>query len=285
MFKPRLLLASILGLALVCPGARADHTDNNSGWADEKRDKAIVAQAAALSWSSKAAGPLRQLLSKREAAQAFLNYLYGYDEFEFKGTTGKYAPAHLGDYRLIDLNNDGRLELLATADFTGRAFYETLAVFTNKNGQIQSTDLTDRWAINDLDAAITDLDHDGRKELLLDREPNEYRGTETIPGLTDIYHYDGSRLIQVDRQFKDYYRKDLLPRLQQRLADFTAGADELEKEVTTAQNKLRQEKLAADEQESLHDELNHNTSILKNYRGNIVDLQAQLAEVHRLLED
>ena len=283
MSKPCTLfmLTSVLGLCLASQTSWADHPDGFGGWVDDGA-KAIVVQAEAMSWSSKDVGALRAFFANRAKTQSFINYFLG-DAGYIKSDShpdGKAWEANLGDYRLVDLDNDGRLELVAAVDYSGRAFYTQLAVFTNKEGRIVLAEVSG-WAINDLDQVIKDLDHDGRKELLLDRMPH-YRGADTIPGFPDIYQYDGSTLIQVDRQFKDYYLKQQLPRIQKDLVDLRAAAAEIQKQVTTAQNKLGQEKLAAGEQESLHDELNHNTSILENCRGNIVDLQAQIDEIHRL---
>jgi hypothetical protein len=266
------LLSIFPGIITAAHASRARPNDHY-GVVEDQASAAIVAQAEALSWSTKEAGPLRALFARKEVVQTIANYFFG----------SEVLPAHLGNFRLADLNNDGQLELVVSMDFSGRGFYNMLGILTCKRKQMAFTYI-DAWNINDLDQVIKDLDHDGRKELLVNRMPH-YRGADTIPGFPDIYQYDGSTLIQVDRQFKDYYLKQQLPRIQKDLVDLRAAAAEIQKQVTTAQNKLGQEKLAAGEQESLHDELNHNTSILENCRGNIVDLQAQIDEIHYLFGD
>jgi hypothetical protein len=118
----------------------------------------------------------------------------------------------VGEYELCDLTNDGKIELLATLDSSGRGFYNTLYVVHNVNGVLRTFKMGDHPSI-ELKASIVDLHHNGLKEILIPRllDIPEF-GTDPAPIVNDVYTWDGIRYSKVNSAFKDYYR-NLLPHL------------------------------------------------------------------------
>jgi hypothetical protein len=146
----------------------------------------------------------------------------------------------IGDFRVVDLNNDGRLELVCLVDVTGRAWYTQLIIFSQQNHKMMRSAISSGGAnIESLEKRVVDLDRDGKKQLLVPRWLEKYEGAgEPIATFTDVYRFDGQRAVQADHEFPDYYRKIELPRLQSDLNALTRLEEDAGIEAT------RQKKIA-----------------------------------------
>ena len=161
---------------------------------------------------------------------------------------------NIGDFRVVNLNNDGNLQVVCLVDVTGRAWYTEVIIFSQHSGTIvRSTISTGGANISSLDKRLVDLRHDGQKELLLPRWLGPYKGAaQPLATFTDVYRFDGQRALRVNQEFSDYYRKTELPRLHSELDALMKLAGAGEPAVEAA----RQEQRAAIQQEI--DEI-HNT--------------------------
>jgi hypothetical protein len=83
---------------------------------------ALAPQARLLRWTGDNAGPLRALFADTRTVTRFLN------EIEAEGDpVDPGVIAAIKEYRFTDLNGDGSLELVALADVSGRAFFNSQA--------------------------------------------------------------------------------------------------------------------------------------------------------------
>ena len=145
-----------------------------------------------------------------------------------------YEDAVLGDFRVVDLDGDGRVELVISADFSGRRFFNHLIVFRAEGDRLVSQDV-EVWNLESLEGAIQDLDQDGRREILVRRDLTPYLGVHPLAAWTAVLRYDGGRLIDQSARFPRFYDERVLPELDRRLAasDTTDRSDPYGKEVLT----------------------------------------------------
>jgi hypothetical protein len=160
---------------------------------------------------------------------------------------------NIGDFRVVNLNNDGNLQVVCLVDVTGRAWYTEVIIFSQHSGKIVRSIISTGGAnIGSLDRRLVELHHDGQKQLLLPRWLGPYKGAQPLATFTDVYRFDGQRALRVNQEFSDYYRKTELPRLHSELDALTKSAGAGESAVEAA----RQKQMAAIQQEI--DEI-HNT--------------------------
>ena len=194
----------------------------------------LVEQAQTIQWNEASRGELQSLLNSPSAIQMFANSALGATDL----------PANIGEYSFVDLSGDGNFELVATLDYSGRGFYTTLVIFSNINGKIHATQAkTNGASIDNLQASIVDLNHDGRHELLVPRLMGQYHGADPVPMFTDIYVFRQGVLVQADSQFKFYYRDERLPKLTARLdllrsGRATADSDVAQKSINALQQEI-----------------------------------------------
>lgn len=169
----------------------------------------LLEEARKLSWDTQNIEALKALFPNEASVESFLK--------EAKPDLAEIGTT-VGEYEITDLKNDGKLEIVATIDSSGRAFYNTIYVVQKVNPEFQMIEI---WApgtnILDLKSRIVDLNHDGVKELLVPRLLTSPR-FQTYPRaiIDDVYEWDGVGFRKADASFKDYYRS-LLPRLQSEL--------------------------------------------------------------------
>ena len=177
--------------------------------------EALLDAAKAIDWTVQNINSLNQVFANKQAVNSFVVQLYGEE----------IVVPTVGDYALVDLNNNGTIQLVTTLDFSGRGFFTTVYVVKKAGNQFQTSEL---WAppvsIEDLKSRIVDLHKDGRKEILVPRALAPYAGATPIPIVSDVHEWDGEKLVKVNAKYKDYYANKVLPRLQKELTK--AGQDQ-----------------------------------------------------------
>lgn len=128
-----------------------------------------------------------------------------------------YEDATLGDYRILDLDNDGRADLIATVDYSGRRFFNHLLVL-HDDGERLTVQVVDAWNIESLDGAVQDLDGDGRVEILLRQSLSPYLGAKPMAGWTAVFRFEGGHLVDQSERFPQFYDKRILVPIERELA-------------------------------------------------------------------
>jgi hypothetical protein len=140
----------------------------------------------------------------------------------------------VGDFKWIDLNSDGVYDLLVSVDYSGRGFYNNLYIIMHNQDtyayQEIRTENIERMdgSIEDLyketygsmqicfkgcKLIINDMDKDGYMELILPQRLTEYYGARPVAIWTAIYKLSGTKLQDASDQFKDFYKKVMLPKV------------------------------------------------------------------------
>jgi hypothetical protein len=167
----------------------------------------VMEAARGESWQTQNLEALKVLFSEKAAVSAFIDELYKLQpdllDVGFKTT--------VCEYELSDLNNDGKVELVAILNDGGR-FCNTVLVVEKVNDAFKIFRIHGHGEIMDLRSRIVDLNHDRLKEILIPRFLAPYEGAKPIPIINDVYEWDGAGYSKANVYFKDYYRS-LLPRL------------------------------------------------------------------------
>lgn len=156
------------------------------------------------------------ILSGRAAVDGFLR-AHGGDAYE---------DAVLGDFRVLDLDYDGRADLIATIDSSGRGFFNHLLVL-HENGEQLTVQEVDVWDMESLDGAVQDLDGDGRPELLLRKNLTPYLGARPMAAWTAVFGFDGKQLVDRSVLFTQFY-DSVLSRIDR---DIAASNTEIRRDV------------------------------------------------------
>jgi hypothetical protein len=133
-------------------------------------------------------------LTDRTAVDAFLRAHAG----------DAYDDATLGDYRILDLGGDGKADLIATLDYSGRRFFNHLIVLHDDGHKIAVQEI-DVWQMEALDGVVQDLDADGRSELLLRQGLTPYLGARPMASWTAVFRFSGHQLVDQSAMFPHYY--------------------------------------------------------------------------------
>lgn len=153
-------------------------------------------------------------------------------------------PVTVGEAMFADIDGDGQLELLATLDSSGRAFFTSvITVRKNKGKYTYSEAFSNGISIQDLPSRLVDLNHDGRKELLVKQYIDQYEGAMRAPVETVIFEWNGKKFVAASDKFPGYYRSVVIPKLQNELkaaqnsGSTRAQADDYETFVVNAELK------------------------------------------------
>jgi len=190
---------------------------------------AVVTAANAIEWTAESANKLRAVFHDAVAVTAFYNQTLAPEDAADSNTSA------VGEYLIVDLNNDGQLELLCTTDVTGRAFYTELTVFSQQKRKIVRFDVSTHGAnFVHLGASLADLNHDGRKEILVPDLLGPYNGGGPAVILPDIYKLENGKLVKANEKFATYYTTVLLPHLEGKLRN---ASDE--KDIAVTKEEIR----------------------------------------------
>jgi hypothetical protein len=161
----------------------------------------------AIEWVDSSSAQLKALLSNTDVVSKLANQLGPPEDFR------EAVPEYVGEFRV-----DGQLELVCTTDVSGRAFYTTLVVIFQQRGRLARAAVSTHGAnMLNLGSRIVDLNHDGRKEVIVPQLMEEYQGYRSVAELPDIYRFEHGALVKANLEFRAYYRETLIPQLKQKL--------------------------------------------------------------------
>lgn len=125
--------------------------------------------------------------------------------------------ASVGDFVFDDLDGDGQFELLATVDYSGRGFFNTLFVVSRDSDSFRNQAI-EVWNMRSLKAGIRDLDNDGRDELIVRKQLTPYLGSQPQAIWTAVYALTKSEYVDRSTNFTAFYVNEVIPRLKQKPA-------------------------------------------------------------------
>jgi hypothetical protein len=138
-----------------------------------------------------------------------------------------------GDFRVVDLAGDGRPELLVALDYSGRAFYNTLAIVWANGSKFRLQKL-DIWNLTSMKGVVQDLDGDGRKELVLPEQVTAYQGSGAMASWHAVYMLGNQgRYVERSANFRSFYETKELPAIESRILEAKGNPDGLEPNEAT----------------------------------------------------
>ena len=151
---------------------------------------------------------------------------------------GGVVASDVSDFEFIDMLGDGRVELVAAVDYSGREFFDdVLVVSRNEEADKYDVQDLDAWNLESLHGIIRDLNGDGRRELVVPVLLTPYLGARPIAVWYRVYGHDRTGYVDADKEFTAFYKNERIPRLQQKIADLqTAAAPQLQ--IDTVQIEL-----------------------------------------------
>jgi hypothetical protein len=178
--------------------------------------QANLAQAASIadtSWDTRNTDAL-SAFQKADVAQLFTD------------VTGFALPVKstdIGEFTWADLQGNGRMELVATMDVNGRAFFNALFIFWRDSSGKVTTREIDGWMISNLHVVIRDLNGDGRDELIVPTVLVQYNTAETTTWPM-VYRLEKGKYIEASREFSAFYDNEVLPKLNSEMSQYQAKA-------------------------------------------------------------
>ena len=142
-------------------------------------------------------------------------------------------PADIGEFTWADLQGDGKVELVATMDVNGRAFFNALFIlWKDSSGKVRAQEL-DGWMIRDLHKVIRDLNGDGKDELIIPTVLVQYStaGTFTWPV---VYRLENRKYVEASRDFPGFYDDQVLPSLEKQIGDYQSKQEPGNQEMAAA---------------------------------------------------
>ena len=125
------------------------------------------------------------------------------------------VPVYVGEAVFVDIEGNGKLELVATGDLSGRSFFNNVFVVTKKNGKYSWTSVHGYVFSGSLLERLVDVDGDGRLELVLENYIDRYEGAMRVPLETLIYSWQKDHFVENSNAFPFYYRDHVVPKLEQ----------------------------------------------------------------------
>jgi hypothetical protein len=208
-------MRTFLAVLLVC----ATPVAFGHGQTRNKDEEPMTQAANRVNWTS--AGALNALFKDKGTVKRFLNEVANAGD-----AIGIEAFAEVLDYRFVDLNRDGRLELVAVEG--GRRPAESLEIVfqtavppvdrlvTTYDGFVMTG--VAGFGVGDLNEVLRDLDRDGAYEIVIPQKFGEIVGT-SFPQTTiqEVFSWKDGDYVNVSARYPEFYRDEVLPRLERQL--------------------------------------------------------------------
>ena len=137
-------------------------------------------------------------LTSPKAAEALLDKLWHLPPRASQGGVTVCSAAE------ADLDGDGRPDLIASVDYSGRGFCNTLAVV--EKGSSQSVpQVTDTWGMDDVRDAIR-RNEDGSLMLVVPTAFTDYEGAECMAVWQRLFRLQHGALVDVSTSHPDFYK-------------------------------------------------------------------------------
>ena len=133
----------------------------------------------------------------------------------------------VGEFTWADLAGDGRYQLIATLDLSGRSLFDYLAVYERDNhGKVSVQWFPEETAIGKLSRVIRDLNSDGRRELVVSTlYPSGAYGAGSVSATWPaVYKLKNGTYEEASNEFGSFYDTDVLPGLLKDIAKARAEA-------------------------------------------------------------
>ena len=103
----------------------------------------------------------------------------------------------------VDLDGDGRLDLIASVDYSGRRFCNTLAVV--EKGSSPVPQVTDTWGMDDVRDSIK-RNADGSLMLVVPTAFTDYEGAQCMAVWQRLFRLQHGALVDVSTSYPDFYK-------------------------------------------------------------------------------
>jgi hypothetical protein len=157
------------------------------------------------SWNTFAANRVSNEKWEKSEVATFLDRL----------TDNSSLPSKVGDFVFADVDADGQLELLATVDYSGRNFFNTLLIVHHDSDSF-SLQTIPVWNMESLENRIRDLDNDSHMELILQKQLTPYLGANPVAVWSAVYTLARSEYVDRSADFGLWYQSEIIPRLKQK---------------------------------------------------------------------
>lgn len=208
----------------------------------QNRDRELVTPAArSINWSS--ASALNALFKDKASVKRFLNEVANESD-----PSGPTFVEKVYEYRFVDLNADGWLELVSLVG-GGRPSTGLEIVFQTPGGVPLTDRLTStydgfvmrelaRVDVSDLNAVLRDLDGDGTYEIVAPQPLGEVVGASRPQAqIPEVFTWKDDNYANVSARYPEFYRDEVLPRLErqlQMLETLPAAADRFDRATRRA---------------------------------------------------
>jgi hypothetical protein len=132
-----------------------------------------------------------------KAAEALLDRLWHLPRRAAQGGVTVCSAAE------VDLGGDGQLELVASVDYSGRRFCNTLAVVGK--GSSRAPQVTDTWEMDDVRESIK-RNADGSLMLVVPTALTDYEGVECMAVWLRLFRFQNGALVDVSTAYPDFYK-------------------------------------------------------------------------------
>lgn len=193
---------------------------------------AVTDNAKSIAWTDNNLAGLNKVFKDTATVNAFIHSLQPDTD----------PQPNVGEFQLVDLHRDGKVELVVTVAFS-RAFYNHIYVVSRNGDEFELAVIsTGGPTVENLKSSIVDLNEDGRKQILVPRALAPYAGIEPIPVTIDVYAWNGSQYDAANAQFGNYYRNVVLPKLYAALDRIQKGQETKDPEtMNILKNKYQKE--------------------------------------------
>lgn len=187
----------------------------------QNRNQEPVTPAAKRSWTSAAA--LNRTFKNNAVVKHFLNEVANAGD-----PGGPTSVVEVFDHRVVDLNRDGRLELVALV--RGDRPSTFLEIVFQTPGHVPPTDRLastyDGFVVRelshvdvpDLNTVLRDLDGDGTYEIVAPQIIGEVVGASRPQAeIPEVFAWKQGDYANVSARYPEFYRNEVLPRLERQL--------------------------------------------------------------------
>jgi hypothetical protein len=174
-----------------------------------------LAQQPKLAWT---VANLKTLNATFTGAQSVDLFLQGLSEDDFA------VDPNAQEWAFVDLAGNGHLELLITIDPGGRDFVNAL-VCVWQSGATMKWQTIGGFDLENLPSRIVQLLPNGQHQVLVDDLLEQYQGAKAVPSIKHVYAWGGKGLVLSDTKYKQYYRTNVLPELQEELKSLVSSPD------------------------------------------------------------
>jgi hypothetical protein len=132
--------------------------------------------------------------------------------FSGHGECSCVKPDDIDGFTWAGLEGDGKLELVASLDVNGRAFFDALLIFwRDASGRMTYQEVRGS-GIHNLRTVIRDLKGDGKKELVIPIElvSHSSAGAAIWPA---VYRLEKGKYVEASGDFPGFYEDEALPKL------------------------------------------------------------------------